>query len=94
MCDQVAALKQDAPDHALALDVTDEVAIASAVKAAINKFGSIDVLVSNTGYGYHSVIEEDVEEEIRARFDTNVFSLFVLTRAVMPLVRAAPMVCY
>ncbi|AHF77366.1 Short-chain dehydrogenase/reductase SDR [Sodalis praecaptivus] len=87
---QVATLAQDAPDRALALalDVTDDAAIASAVKAAVDKFGAIDVLVNNAGYGYQSAVEEGVEQEIRAQFDTNVFGLFALTRAVLPLMRA------
>ncbi|AHF73694.1 short-chain dehydrogenase/reductase SDR [Candidatus Sodalis pierantonius str. SOPE] len=85
---QVATLAQDAPDRAMALDVTDDAAIASAVKAAVDKFGAIDVLVNNAGYGYQSAVEEGVEEEIRAQFDTNVFGLFALTRAVLPLMRA------
>ncbi len=63
----------------LALDVTDDAAIASAVKAAVDKFGAIDVLVNNAGYGYQSAVEEGVEQEIRAQFDTNVFGLFALT---------------
>ena len=73
---------------ALALDVTDGAQIASAVEAAHERFGRIDVLVNNAGYGYQSTIEEGVEDEIRAQFDANVFGLFALTRAVLPLMRA------
>lgn len=77
---QVATLAQDTPDRALALalDVTDDAAIASAVKAAVDKFGAIDVLVNNAGYADQSAVEEGVEEEICAQFDTNVFGLFAL----------------
>jgi NAD(P)-dependent dehydrogenase (short-subunit alcohol dehydrogenase family) len=72
---------------ALALDVTNGTEIASAVKAAEQKFGAIDVLVNNAGYGYLTTVEEGEEKEIRAMFDANVFGLFALTRAVLPGMR-------
>ncbi|MGI4976423.1 MAG: oxidoreductase [Janthinobacterium lividum] len=71
----------------LALDVTDPAQIAAAVAAAEARFGRIDVLVNNAGYGYQSSIEEGDESEIRAQFDANVFGLFALTRAVLPGMR-------
>ncbi|WP_342658376.1 oxidoreductase [Sphingomonas sp. NY01] len=74
---------------ALDLDVTDVGQIAAAVDAAKTRFGRIDVLVNNAGYGYQAAIEEGVEEEIRAQFDANVFGLFALTRAVLSLMRHA-----
>ena len=76
-------------DDALAveLDVTDDAQIAAAIAAARERFGRIDVLVNNAGYGYQATAEEGVEDEIRAQFDTNVFGLFALTRAVLPLMR-------
>ena len=73
---------------ALALDVTDADGIAAAVAAAEDRFGGIDVLVNNAGYGYQSSVEEGEEREIRAQFDANVFGLFALTRAVLPGMRA------
>jgi NAD(P)-dependent dehydrogenase (short-subunit alcohol dehydrogenase family) len=73
---------------ALDLDVTDAAQIAAAVKAAEDKFGRIDVLVNNAGYGYQAAIEEGEEDEIRAMFDANVFGLFAMTRAVLPGMRA------
>jgi NAD(P)-dependent dehydrogenase (short-subunit alcohol dehydrogenase family) len=72
---------------ALELDVTDDGEIASAVKAAEQKFGAIDVLVNNAGYGYLTTVEEGEEKQIRAMFDANVFGLFALTRAVLPGMR-------
>ena len=78
----------DAEALGLSLDVTDSGQIAVAAKAAEDKFGRIDVLVNNAGYGYQSSIEEGVESEIRAQFDANVFGLFAMTRAVLPLMRA------
>lgn len=74
---------------ALALDVTDQASIEQAVSAAIDKFGGVDVLVNNAGYGYQSSVEEGEEKEIRAQFDANVFGLFALTRAVLPAMRKA-----
>jgi len=78
-------------DNALvvALDVTRQASIDQAVKAALDAFGTIDVLVNNAGYGYQSSVEEGVESEIRAQFDANVFGLFALTRAVLPAMRKA-----
>ena len=86
----VADIVVAAPDRALALplDVTRDDQIASALQAAQQRFGAIDVLVNNAGYGYQSSIEEGVEAEIRAQFDANVFGLFALTRAVLPGMRA------
>lgn len=74
---------------AVALDVTHQASIDQAVKAALDTFGTIDVLVNNAGYGYQSSVEEGVESEIRAQFDANVFGLFALTRAVLPAMRKA-----
>ncbi|WP_442679794.1 oxidoreductase [Sphingomonas sp. ASY06-1R] len=73
---------------AMALDVADQAQIAAAVAAAHDRFGRLDVLVNNAGYGYQASIEEGDEAEIRAQFDVNVFGLFALTRAVLPGMRA------
>ncbi|WP_313375715.1 oxidoreductase [Pantoea sp. CTOTU50773] len=72
---------------AVALDVTDQSSIDRAVHAALEKFGAIDVLVNNAGYGYQSSVEEGDDREIRDQFDANVFGLFALTRAVLPAMR-------
>ena len=72
---------------ALSLDVTRPADIDAAVAATRERFGRIDVLVNNAGYGYQSTVEEGEEAEIRAQFDTNVFGLFAMTRAVLPLMR-------
>lgn len=69
------------------LDVTKPKQVAAAVAAAQEQFGVIDVLVNNAGYGYQSTAEEGEDGEIRALFDTNVFGLFDLTRAVLPSMR-------
>ncbi len=72
---------------AVDLDVTDEQAIDAAVKEAEARFGRIDVLVNNAGYGYQASIEEGDAQEIRDQFDANVFGLFAMTRAVLPKMR-------
>jgi NAD(P)-dependent dehydrogenase (short-subunit alcohol dehydrogenase family) len=86
---RVAELARSGGDKALALDldVTDATQIAAAVKAAEARFGRIDILVNNAGYGYQAAIEEGVDAEIRAQFEANVFGLFALTRAVLPIMR-------
>ncbi|WP_321900922.1 oxidoreductase [Paraburkholderia tropica] len=87
-----AALDDLAPEAGerllcVSLDVTDPAQIAAAVAQARERFGAIDVLVNNAGYGYQSSIEEGEETQIRAQFDANVFGLFALTRAVLPVMR-------
>ncbi|MCD9030224.1 SDR family NAD(P)-dependent oxidoreductase [Luteimonas sp. Y-2-2-4F] len=72
----------------LDLDVTDRAQIAAAVEAARERFGGIDVLVNNAGYGHLGLFEETTDADARAQFDTNVFGLFEVTRAVLPLMRA------
>jgi NAD(P)-dependent dehydrogenase (short-subunit alcohol dehydrogenase family) len=73
---------------ALALDVTNHDQIADAVRQTEDRFGAIDVLVNNAGYGYQASIEEGDSAEIKAQFETNVFGLAAMTRAVLPGMRA------
>ncbi len=73
---------------ALALDVTDPGQIAAAVQAADARFGAIDVLVNNAGYGYQTSVEEGDDVAIRALFEANVFGLAAMIRAVLPGMRA------
>jgi NAD(P)-dependent dehydrogenase (short-subunit alcohol dehydrogenase family) len=85
---RVADLAEGNPDVLpLALDVTDAAQVAEAVRAATERFGRIDVLVNNAGYGYQASIEEAEDKEIRAQFEANVFGLFAMTRAVLPGMR-------
>ncbi len=88
--DRVADLVALAPDRALAvdLDVADQARIDASVAAATDRFGRIDVLVNNAGYGYQTTIEEGEDAAIRAQFEANVFGLFAMTRAVLPVMRA------
>jgi NAD(P)-dependent dehydrogenase (short-subunit alcohol dehydrogenase family) len=79
-----------APDNALALslNVDRPAEIEAAVSAALARFGRIDVLINNAGYGYLAAVEEGEDAEIRALFETNVFGLAALCRAVLPTMRA------
>lgn len=72
---------------ALALDVTNEAQVKSAVEQAETHFGAIDVLVNNAGFGYFGAIEESDEAEVRAMFEANFWGLAAMTRAVLPKMR-------
>ncbi|MFE0454164.1 oxidoreductase [Streptomyces sp. NPDC058914] len=72
---------------AVALDVTDEVQAREAVEAAVERFGTIDVLVNNAGRGVLGAVEETSDAAFRSVYDTNVFGLANVTRAVLPVMR-------
>lgn len=78
------------PDTALALplDVTDRAQITAAAEQARARFGGIDVLVNNAGYGYRAAVEEADDADIRKLFDTNVFGAVDMIKAVLPGMRA------
>ncbi len=78
----------DASALALKLDVDKAADIAAVVEATAEKFGRVDVLVNNAGYGYLAAVEEGEDADIRAMFETNFFGLAAMTRAVLPLMRA------
>jgi NAD(P)-dependent dehydrogenase (short-subunit alcohol dehydrogenase family) len=69
------------------LDVTDKLSIQSTVKASIEKFGKIDVLVNNAGYGALGAFEAATEEQVKQQFDVNFFGLIEVTKAVLPGMR-------
>jgi NAD(P)-dependent dehydrogenase (short-subunit alcohol dehydrogenase family) len=73
----------------VALDVTLPDQIGPAVEAGITRFGSIEVLVNNAGYGHLGFFEESSSEDIEAQFATNLFGVFGVTRAVLPIMRRA-----
>ncbi|HBN8522194.1 oxidoreductase [Pseudomonas aeruginosa] len=72
----------------LSLDVTAPCAAQAAVESAIARFGRVDILVNNAGYGQLGAFEETSKEDIEAQFATNVFGVFNVTRAVLPVMRA------
>lgn len=77
------------PENTLAvqLDVTKPEEIQAAVKQAIAKFGRIDVLVNNAGYGILGAIEEVSNAEVRRQFETNFFGVLEVLRTVLPYMR-------
>lgn len=85
----VADLEAEDPTQVLALplDITKPDQIAAAVGAAEARFGHIDVLLNNAGYGFLSGVEEAAEAEYREQFEVNFFGTVALTRAVLPTMR-------
>ena len=71
----------------LKLDVTDRAAVFDAVETAHRRFGRLDVVVNNAGYGQFGLIEEVSEAEARAQFETNVFGALWVTQAALPILR-------
>ena len=71
----------------VALDVTDEAQAHAAVGAALKRFGRIDVLLNNAGFGLLGGVEESSGAEVERLFKTNVFGLLAVTRAVLPAMR-------
>lgn len=69
------------------LDVQDPASIDTAIAAGIDRFGQIDVLVNNAGFGLFGVFEGTSREKIREQFDVNVFGVMDVTRAILPHLR-------
>jgi NAD(P)-dependent dehydrogenase (short-subunit alcohol dehydrogenase family) len=74
--------------QALELDVTDKTAIDRAVASAHERFGRLDVVVNNAGYGQFGAIEEVSEQEARRQIETNLFGPLWVTKAAVPILRA------
>ncbi|MGA8939234.1 MAG: oxidoreductase [Acidobacteriaceae bacterium] len=90
---KVEALKEleaKYPESALvaAMDVTDQAQVEAVVAAAVERFGALDVLVNNAGFGMVGAVEESAETEFRPMFETNVFGLIGVTQAVLPQMRS------
>jgi NAD(P)-dependent dehydrogenase (short-subunit alcohol dehydrogenase family) len=87
--EKVKSTFPDASDRLLAvpMDLRDSTAIGSAVDAAVSRFGRIDVLVNNAGHGIIGAVEETSDAEVASLYETNVFGLLRVTRAVLPYLR-------
>jgi len=85
----VADLSDTAPERvlAVALDVTKPAQVAAAVQDAERRFGGVDVLVNNAGYGYRAAVEEGDDADIRTLFETHFFGAVAMIKAVLPGMR-------
>jgi NAD(P)-dependent dehydrogenase (short-subunit alcohol dehydrogenase family) len=87
---RVADLAEGAADRVLtaALDVTDPAQVTEVVRRAEERFGAVDVLVNNAGYGYRAAVEEGEDADVRALFEANFFGAVAMVKAVLPGMRA------
>jgi NAD(P)-dependent dehydrogenase (short-subunit alcohol dehydrogenase family) len=87
---RVIDLADIAPERvlAVALDVSKSEQVASAAQQADERFGGVDILVNNAGYGYRAAVEEGVDADVRALFETHVFGTVAIIKAVLPGMRA------
>ena len=87
--DKLESIKALAPDQveAIKMDVNNNAEISGAVKKAIDRFGRVDVLINNAGYGIVGAVEETPESELRALMDTNFFGAVSVTQALLPTFR-------
>ncbi|MFJ4253878.1 SDR family oxidoreductase [Microbacterium sp. NPDC090003] len=72
----------------LQLDVTDRDRVFAVVEQAHEAFGAIDVVINNAGYGLFGTVEEITEQQLRDQLETNLFGVFHVTQAVLPILRA------
>lgn len=71
----------------LKLDVTDRAADRAAVEQAAGRFGRLDVVINNAGYGHFGMVEELTEDELRRQLETNLFGAVWVTQAALPIMR-------
>ena len=87
--DKLESIKAIAPNQveAIKMDVNNSAEIAEAVKKATDRFGRVDVLINNAGYGIVGAVEETPENELRAQLETNFFGAVGVTQALLPVFR-------
>ncbi|MFD5011968.1 oxidoreductase [Streptomyces chartreusis] len=87
--DALASVRSAYPQRieTVALDVTSPSQVRDAVAAAVERFGSIDVVVNNAGYATSGSIEDSHEDEFRAQVEVNLYGVVNVTRAVLPVMR-------
>lgn len=83
-----ASLNNDPNLLVVTMDVTNEAQVKAAVAEGLLRFGKIDVVINNAGYGIVTAIEEATDAEVKAQYETNVFGLLNVVRAVLPHLRA------
>lgn len=86
--DAAGDIKEHPNAMVVALDVTDHASISSAVAAGEDRFGAIDVLLNNAGYGAYGPLEAFSMDRIERVFDTNVIGVMATMKAVIPGMRA------
>ncbi len=75
--------------HALALDVNDEASIAAALDTVAREVGHLDLLVNNAGFSQVGAVVDLTRDDLRRQYETNVIAPVAVTRAALPLLRAA-----
>ncbi|MFF4053246.1 SDR family NAD(P)-dependent oxidoreductase [Streptomyces chartreusis] len=87
--DALASVRSAYPQRieTVALDVTSPSQVRDVVAAAVERFGSIDVVVNNAGYATSGSIEDFHEDEFRAQVEVNLYGVVNVTRAVLPVMR-------
>lgn len=87
---RVSDLADTTPDRvlAVALNVTKPEQVGAAVQQAEERFGGVDVLVNNAGYGYRAAVEEGDDAQVRDLFETHFFGTVAMIKAVLPDMRA------
>jgi len=81
------AREKKLPMESIALDVCSDDSVQSAVSSVLSKAGALDVLVNNAGVNYTAAVEDLSMADWRAQFETNVFGVLRVTRAVLPQMR-------